>query len=299
MLEITLLGTGDVAEIPVYGCQCEICLAAKRDQTRARKPCSAMIRYRDKVILIDAGLTDLHQRFERDEITAILQTHYHADHAQGMLPLRWGIGRKIPVLGPDDKEGFADLYKNPGLLSFQAPWQHGITKSLESIIGVKERDYEAQNLESLKNEVNQKIDFEIDAKNSVPETEQVQRDILITALNLNHSKPTIGYCIDTGKERFAYLTDTVGLPAETLLWLQQKPLDYLIIDCSEPPQESPPRNHNDINLVLEIASLIDCRQVVLTHIGHALEAWLTQPENRMGLPENFTISFDNMQFLLR
>lgn len=265
MLEITLLGTGDVAEIPVYGCQCAICIAAKSDSSLARKPCSAMIRFEDKVILIDAGLTDLHQRFSRDGITAILQTHYHADHAQGLLPIRWGVGQRIPVFGPDDKDGFADLYKNPGLLDFQAPWKHGVTKHLGHIIGIN-------------NELS---------------------SVTITALNLNHSKPTIGYCIDTDIERFAYLTDTVGLPLETLLWLSQNPLDYMVIDCSVPPQAQSPRNHNDINLVLEIAGQLECRKVILTHIGHELEAWLTQPENRAQLPENFVIAQDDMRFLLR
>src|SRR3546814_14727541 len=50
--------------------------------------------------------------------SGILQTHYHADHAQGLLHLRWGKGLRIPVLGPPDPEGLADLYKHPGILDF-------------------------------------------------------------------------------------------------------------------------------------------------------------------------------------
>ena len=51
-----------------------------------------------------------------------LQTHYHADHAQGLLHLRWGQGLVIPVHGPDDPEGLADLYKHPGILDFSQPF---------------------------------------------------------------------------------------------------------------------------------------------------------------------------------
>src|SRR5690606_29591934 len=56
-------------------------------------------------------------------ITGILQTHYHADHAQGLLHLRWGVNMRLPVWGPDDPVGFADLYKHPGILDFSHTWQ--------------------------------------------------------------------------------------------------------------------------------------------------------------------------------
>lgn len=254
MFELILLGTGDVAEIPVFGCDCAVCLAARNDLYLERKPCSAMIRYQDQVLLIDAGLTDLHRRFKCNEIKGILQTHYHADHAQGLLALRWGMGQKIPIYGPDDPLGFADLYRNPGILDFQTPWQHGETRE---IIGLE-----------------------------------------ITALNLNHSKPTMGYLLTLQDKHIAYLTDTVGLPDETMAFLKSLTLDYLVIDCSFPPQDIPPRNHNDIQLLNEITSALHCKQVVLTHIGHELEAWLQSPLNQETLPNNYVISYDNMCFRL-
>jgi phosphoribosyl 1,2-cyclic phosphate phosphodiesterase len=68
--------------------------------------------------LIDSGLTDLAERFPPGSISGVLQTHYHADHVQGLLHWRWGRGMRMPVLGPDDPEGFADLYKHPGMLDF-------------------------------------------------------------------------------------------------------------------------------------------------------------------------------------
>lgn len=269
MLEFTLLGTGDVAEIPVFGCDCAVCFAAIEDPHLARLPCSAMIELladldsenpesknssARRVILLDAGLPDLHRRFQKGEIQAILQTHYHADHAQGMLPLRWGKGPQIPVYGPNDVQGFADLYKNPGLLTFQKPWQHGESRQISGLT--------------------------------------------ITALQLLHSKPTMGYLIEYGAIKIAYLTDTVGLPAETVQYLERLWLDYLVIDCSYPPQLETPRNHNDLNMVKEITQQLNCQQVVLTHIGHELELWLQAPENQAELPNNYVVSYDNMTLRL-
>ncbi len=51
----------------------------------------------------------------------MLLTHYHPDHVQGLFHLRWGCGESIPVYGPKDPQGCADLYRHPGVLDFQVP----------------------------------------------------------------------------------------------------------------------------------------------------------------------------------
>lgn len=121
-MHLTLLGTGDARQVPVYGCDCPACAAARSDQRLRRLPCSALIECADQRWLIDTGLTDLTERFPPRSFTGILQTHYHADHAQGLLHLRWGQGWVIPVHGPVDPEGFSDLYKHPGILDFSWPF---------------------------------------------------------------------------------------------------------------------------------------------------------------------------------
>ncbi|WP_421667256.1 hypothetical protein [Pectobacterium polaris] len=50
----------------------------------------------------------------------------------------------------------------------------------------------------------------------------------------------------------AYLTDTIGLPPETVQFLSAYTLDYAVVDCSHPPQTIPLRNHNDVTRALEI-----------------------------------------------
>jgi phosphoribosyl 1,2-cyclic phosphate phosphodiesterase len=69
-------------------------------------------------VLIDAGLPDLAERFPPGSLSRILLTHYHADHVQGLLPLRWGVGAQVNVIGPPDPQGFDDLYKHPGIFDF-------------------------------------------------------------------------------------------------------------------------------------------------------------------------------------
>jgi len=70
-------------------------------------------------ILIDAGLPDLANRFPPGVLTRIALTHFHPDHVQGLFHLRWGCVPPVEIFCPPDKEGCADLYKNPGILKFR------------------------------------------------------------------------------------------------------------------------------------------------------------------------------------
>jgi phosphoribosyl 1,2-cyclic phosphate phosphodiesterase len=129
-MRLTLLGTGDARQVPVYGCQCRACEAARQARTLRRRPCCALVECGTQRWLIDSGLTDLPERFPPRSLSGILQTHYHADHAQGLLHLRWGQGLVIPVHGPADPEGLADLYKHPGILDFSQPFTAFETRQL-------------------------------------------------------------------------------------------------------------------------------------------------------------------------
>jgi phosphoribosyl 1,2-cyclic phosphate phosphodiesterase len=247
-MRLTLLGTGDARQVPVYGCECQACQAAHADSCLRRRPCCALVELDDQRWLIDSGLPDLTERFPPHSLSGILQTHYHADHAQGLLHLRWGQGLVIPVHGPADPEGLSDLYKHPGILDFSQPFAAFETRSFGKLN--------------------------------------------VTALPLLHSKPTLGYLLEGGGRRVAYLTDTVGLPDDTTGYLQRQPLDLLILDCSMPPQPQAPRNHNDLNLALQIIAGLKPVQAVLTHVGHTLDAWLIAHAGE--LPDNVSVAQDGM-----
>lgn len=118
-MRITFLGTGAAGGVPLFGCECAACSAAQKNAALIREPCSALIEAGGTRILIDGGLMDLHRRFAPGELDAILLTHFHADHVQGLFHLRWGKGAAIPVFIPPDPDGCADLFRHPGLLDFR------------------------------------------------------------------------------------------------------------------------------------------------------------------------------------
>lgn len=117
-------------------------------------------------------------------------------------------------------------------------------------------------------------------------------DFSITPLPLLHSKITLGYLIEKNDFTLAYLTDTVGLPDTTHTFLANKTLDCLILDCSEPPTPSAPRNHNDISLALWVYNTLKPKSMILTHISHRLDCWLM--ENEASLPDGIIIARDGM-----
>lgn len=248
-MRLTLLGTGNAAQVPVYNCLCVACERARADPGYRRGPCCALLTAGGQQWLIDAGLTDLATRFAPGQLTGIIQTHYHADHAQGLLHLRWGINMRLPVLGPHDPDGLADLYKHPGILDFSgvlAPFvRHELMPGLALI--------------------------------PVP---------------LTHSKPTLGYVFEHQGRRLAYLTDTAGLPDDTARFLAQAPVDAVVLDCSYPPQAEPPRNHNDLVSALASVAGLSAGKVVLTHIGHQLDAWLMAQGPT--LPGHVQFAYDGM-----
>jgi phosphoribosyl 1,2-cyclic phosphate phosphodiesterase len=248
-MRLTLLGTGDARQVPVYGCQCPACQAAHADSRLRRRPCSALVELGDQRWLIDSGLPDLTERFPPRSLSGILQTHYHADHAQGLLHLRWGQGLVIPVHGPADPEGLSDLYKHPGILDFSQPFSAFETRTFG--------------------------------------------ELHVTAVPLLHSKPTLGYLLQGDGRRVAYLTDTVGLPADTMACLQRQALDVLVLDCSMPPQAQAPRNHNDVNLALQIIDALKPDKAVLTHVGHTLDTWLIEQPGE--LPGHVMVARDGVQ----
>lgn len=118
-MRVTFLGTGAAGGVPLYGCACPACARAAVDPRHVRRPCCALVEHGESRVLIDAGLMDLHERFAPGSLSAIVLTHFHPDHVQGLFHLRWGRGSPIPVYAPPDAEGCADLYKHPGLLDFR------------------------------------------------------------------------------------------------------------------------------------------------------------------------------------
>lgn len=117
-MRLTFLGTGAAGGVPLWGCDCVVCTLARIDVSYARRPNCAVIEAGDVRLLLDAGVMDVAERFPPGELSAILITHFHTDHVQGLFHWRWGVG-ELDVFAPHDAEGCADLYKYPGPLRFK------------------------------------------------------------------------------------------------------------------------------------------------------------------------------------
>ncbi|ATJ84362.1 phosphonate metabolism protein PhnP [Halomonas beimenensis] len=247
-MNFRFVGTGDSAQVPCFGCDCPACARARVLTSHRRGPCCAEVRLNGRRVLLDAGRPDLADSCEGERPSTILLTHYHADHVQGLFHLRWGTGAPIPVHGPKDAHGCADLYRHPGVLDFRP--------------GLKPfRPLEVEGL-------------------------------TVTPVPLNHSKPTLGYCLDDGEGRLAYLTDTLGLPAETERFLRDWTPDLVVLDATHPAAHREPRNHNNLPLALEILERLGTPQAYLTHIGHDLDA--ERLAAATSLPDRVALAHDGL-----
>lgn len=87
-MKITILGCGTSTGVPMVGCNCPICTSAAPRDKRTRA--SLLICYNGRNVLIDTS-TDLRQQALRHHIRridAVLFTHAHADHVNGIDDLR-------------------------------------------------------------------------------------------------------------------------------------------------------------------------------------------------------------------
>ncbi|WP_136069102.1 phosphonate metabolism protein PhnP [Modicisalibacter radicis] len=248
-MRLRFVGTGDSAQVPRFGCDCPACQRARVLSCHRRGPCCAEIRVDGARILLDAGRMDLAESCERERPAAVLLTHYHADHVQGLFHLRWGTGAPIPVHGPKDAQGCADLHKNPGILAFQP--------------GLK--PFRPLSLNGLE----------------------------VTPVPLNHSKPTLGYCIAGLGTKLAYLTDTLGLPGDTERFLRQWQPDAVILDATHPAGHQAPRNHNNLDMALAIVDRLAPGQAWLTHLSHELDACAMHEP--LHLPPNVSLAADGLE----
>ncbi|MEA1988392.1 MAG: phosphonate metabolism protein PhnP [Pseudomonadota bacterium] len=132
-VKFTFLGTGSVKAAPVYGCECVVCQRALANTDYRRHPACGVLEVNGLRLLIDAGYHNLEQKFPPGSLDAVLLTHFHMDHVQGLFPMRWGMGKTIPVFSPDDPAGCDDLFKYPGIFDFSQKSQPFETFSFQGL----------------------------------------------------------------------------------------------------------------------------------------------------------------------
>lgn len=87
-MKMTILGSGTSTGVPMVGCRCPVCTSPDPKDSRTRA--SLLIEISGKYILIDTS-PDLRRQMLREKVPhldAVLYTHTHADHVNGIDDLR-------------------------------------------------------------------------------------------------------------------------------------------------------------------------------------------------------------------
>lgn len=193
-MRITMLGVGSSGGTPAIGCQCETCIST--DPRNKRTRCSSLVTLDNgKNILIDTGPDLRHQALREDvlNINAVLYTHTHADHLNGI----------------DDLRAFCVLQKEHIPL-------YGSPTSIKHI---------TEKFSYAFREANLSWEIPVLKANTVESSFEILGE-QITPIPLKHGNTDIyGYRI----RNFAYLTDVSVIPENSFALLEG--LDVLFLDC--------------------------------------------------------------------
>ena len=254
-MRVVFLGTSTSYGVPVIGCRCPTCTST--DPRNKRTRASVYVETDEGVhLLIDSGpemrIQALREGFTR--LDAVLYTHLHADHTAGLDDLKGfnaAIGGVLPCFG--DTETGASLRHRFGYAFAGTPW-----------IGLIPH-----------------ISFtNVDASPfSVGGT-------CIQPIPMRHGAGrATGYRIG----RFAYLTDTSGVPASSRALLRD--LDAVVVDAL---RWEPHPTHLSVPEALELIADLQPSHGYLTHVGHTLEQEATN--QRIG--PHVEVAFDGLEVIL-
>ncbi len=252
-MRLTLLGTGTSHGVPVIGCSCAVCTSEDPRNQRTRS--SAFVEVGGRSFLIDTA-TELRLQALRNgvrRVDAVLYTHEHADHVNGLDDLKAFnavLGGPVPCYG---NRSTADALGERFDYAFAGtPWVGFIPHLTFTVV---ERPFEALG-------------------------------IPITPVELRH-----GRIVSTGWRigRFAYLTDTNGIPPASLALLGG--LDVMVVDGLRP---RPHPTHFSIPEAVAVARELRPRRTLLTHLTHEVEH-ATVSET---LPPGVELAYDELTFEL-
>ena len=227
----TVLGCGSSGGAPAIGCSCATCTSTDPRNTRTR--CSAYVRIGDTGVLIDTG-PDLRQQALREGISrvdAVLYTHPHADHLNGI----------------DDLRAFCYVKKGPIALYGNDFTLDNISSRFGYALAPPSPVWDKPVLRTER--VN--APFELGG-------------VTITPIPLQHgpSWPCLGWRIGNT----AWLTDLSTIPDSSLPLLAG--LDTLFLDCLRP---EPYPSHLHVAAALDWAQRLAAKQTWLIHMTHQLE----------------------------
>jgi phosphoribosyl 1,2-cyclic phosphate phosphodiesterase len=229
-MRVIILGSGTSDGIPIIGCDCPVCTSDNPRDRRLRS--SIFVEINDAKILIDASI-DLRQQALDNNIShldAVLFTHYHADHVNGIDDLRrfnqLREGEKIPCYV--DEKTITEISRKFPYVFTDEETGGGKPKIVNRLIDSP---------------------FLINSVTVIP-------------VPVLHGQMTIlGFRIGN----MAYLTDCSGIPPKSMQKLGG--LDLLIIDALK---REPHPTHFCLSQAMETANILKPRRTLFTHICHKM-----------------------------
>jgi phosphoribosyl 1,2-cyclic phosphate phosphodiesterase len=250
-MNVTFLGTGTSTGVPVVGCACRVCTSDDPRDKRLRQ--SVKIESGGKYFLIDTT-PDLRLQLLRDPIPRldfILYTHSHSDHLMGL----------------DDIRPF-NFRQRETVHAFASP---STAKAVRRAFGYI---WDASQIGGGKPQLEL---HEIDD----PFTHE---GVEIVPLPVRHGDWTIlGFRVGP----FAYITDTNGIPDETMRLLEG--VESVALDALRPAPRHP--THFVIDEAIAAAKKIGAKETWLIHLAH--EVSHAEVEER--LPEGVRLAYDGLK----
>jgi phosphoribosyl 1,2-cyclic phosphate phosphodiesterase len=231
-MRLTFLGTGTSFGVPQIGCDCAVCRSADARDKRNRS--GALVEVSGSAILIDTP-PELRLQLIAGGVTrvdAVLYTHEHADHINGIDDLRiFSVRRRgpLPLYGPPET-----------LERLRANFRYIFDDSIEAYEGTSKPSLELHALEP-----------------GVP-TRIAGVDVLPLAFRHGHLR-VFGYRIGG----LAYITDVKALADAERRLLQD--LDVLVLNAL---WWRPHPTHLSIAEAVETAQVLGARRTYLTPLTH-------------------------------
>lgn len=257
-MQVTFLGTGTSAGVPVLTCRCEVCNSLDFRDKRLRV--SVWIEVDGKSFIIDTG-PDFRQQALRERISrldAIIYTHEHKDHTAGLDDVRpfnylngirhlnlYAHSRVLNQLKREFAYAFEDI-KYPGVPLL----------NLQEIITEESKPFIIEGVEFTPIEV------------------------------LHHRLPVLGFRVGG----FTYITDVNFISEKEMEKIYGT--EVLVLGAL---QREPHISHFNLSQAIEVAQKINATTTYLTHISHKMGLHADVDKE---LPHNIRIAYDGLKISL-